>query len=366
MSIELHRRRGGKIWQMEGTELGILVRRSTKTTDYEQAKIILQKTRAELFDNHTYGAQATTTFGVAATGYMKAGFGGRDKRFLDRLLFDDKRAPTAFSETKLREIKNKTLRDLAAQLMPGCEGSSIDRAIYTPVIAVMRWAAHDELCEAPMFTRPKTGKGRTDWLRPLEAERFLAACAPHHVPLMLLLIGTGCRISEGLFIDWHEIDLDGGYAEIIGTTDDDDTEYGTKTGERRTVSLSPRVVAALRALPHRDGAVFRRHDGEPYSPGHSGNKTINKTFKAVARRAGLGRVNPHMTRHTFATWQCQMGTPLLRVMALGGWKSYDNVHRYSHMQDRISPADAAIIASWLVVDAPHRIEPAAPMLRVVS
>jgi hypothetical protein len=50
---------------------------------------------------------------------------------------------------------------------------------------------------------------------------------------------------------------------------------------------------------------------------------------------------------------------------LGGWSSLDLVQRYSHMEGRLSAADASIIAPWLCgLDEPHQRR--APALKVVG
>jgi integrase len=53
-----------------------------------------------------------------------------------------------------------------------------------------------------------------DYLRVIEIERYLDACADHYRPLAQFLIGTGARISEALAVRWTDLDLDMGVVRI--------------------------------------------------------------------------------------------------------------------------------------------------------
>ena len=79
---------------------------------------------------------------------------------------------------------------------------------------------------------------------------MIAAAAPHLQPLITFLIGTGCRLSEALKLEWKNVDLRGARARVW-----------QKQGNERQVDLPPRVLAALLAIPlqgeERTGAVFR-------------------------------------------------------------------------------------------------------------
>jgi integrase len=86
-------------------------------------------------------------------------------------------------------------------------------------------------------------------------------------------------------------------------------------------------VAELANLAHRDGAVFRRPDGEPYN--RAGSK-IKTAFKAALRRAGIKDFTVHGCRHTWATWHYAARHDLIALQKLGGWRSLAMVSRYSH------------------------------------
>ena len=81
-----------------------------------------------------------------------------------------------------------------------------------------------------------------------------AAQASRYHPALVLIVATGLRKGEALALRWDRVDLDGGTLRVAATLGRVDgalmiTEPKTARS-RRTVPLSPAVVAMLRA-PHR-------------------------------------------------------------------------------------------------------------------
>lgn len=201
--------------------------------------------------------------------------------------------------------------------------SSLVRAYIVPLRAVMRVAAKRKMCDAPEFEAEKFVEGRLVFFLPSEAERFILAAPQHMKPLLVFLFCTGARISEALYLEWVDVDLVGG--KVIFWAD------RTKSGRRRTVFLPPRAIAALRALRHRDGMVFRTNLGRPYAEKKSGG-LLRPTWGNVLARAGLTQdKTPHSTRHTWATWHYALHLDPKKLKEDGGWKSLDLVDRYAHV-----------------------------------
>jgi integrase len=179
----------------------------------------------------------------------------------------------------------------------------------------------------PVIERPDEGsKLPPRWLKPDEAERLIAACAPHLRPLVIFLIYTGARLGEAIWLDWRDVDLARSHVTFVKT----------KNGEARGVPLAERAVVALANLPHRDGKVFRTQVGRPYTrPVAKGDASggaggCTKGFAAACRRAGIEDCHPHTCRHTFATWHYGQHRDLNALMEIGGWKSVSMVMRYAH------------------------------------
>jgi integrase len=149
-------------------------------------------------------------------------------------------------------------------------------------------------------------------------------------PLAVFLIYTGARTGEALWLDWRNVNLMA--RQVTLTT----RKTALGNPESRGVPLHERVVAALANLPHREGEVFRRPDGKPYSRPKNLNDTsagsrIKTGFLAACRRAGISDFSPHDCRHTWATWHYAANRDLGALQRLGGWKSVRMVMRYAHV-----------------------------------
>jgi Site-specific recombinase XerD len=227
----------------------------------------------------------------------------------------------AIGNKPLARIGQAEIEALAKKLKPEGSGATVNRHIYTPVAAVLHHAARKKWCEKPVLARPKTPPGRIRWVKHDDAERMIEAAAPHLRPLVVFLFSTGARISEALYLDWHDVDLE--RAHVVFPE--------TKNGEPRGVPLHPRAVAALSALPHRTGAVFRTQKGAPYGDrGGAGGGQVKTAWRGMLKRAGIEDFSPHDCRHTWATWHYQANHDLTALMKLGGWKSVQMVMRYAH------------------------------------
>lgn len=222
-------------------------------------------------------------------------------------------------------ITQDTISELRQGRWQGCAEATILREVITPLRAILKVAAKRKWCDEPDFETPETPEGRIEFFLPSEAERMILAIAPHLKPLLTFLLCTGARMSEALYLDWRDVDLTGG--RVILWPD------RTKAKKRRNVFLPPRAVTALEALPQRQGAVFRRPDGESYAETdslHGGQ--IKGTWAKARARAGLrDELTPHSTRHSWATWHYALHRDPKMLKEDGGWSSLDQVDRYAHL-----------------------------------
>ncbi|TNB46451.1 site-specific integrase [Martelella lutilitoris] len=305
------KRNGSKNWYLRGTIRGVTVDETTGTDVWERAEEIRIRREAEILDRSIHGKRKTATFLEAAVKYMEA---GGETRFT---------GPVAnhFGTTPLSKIDQDAVDRAAIKLHPKGSPATRNRQVYTPVSAVMTFAAKRGLCERVLFERPKQAPGRVRWLAPEEAERLIAACSSHLKPLVIFLLYTGARCSEALYLDWRNIDLARAHVSF----------EDTKNGEDRGVPLHPRVLSALANLEYRDGPVFRRPDGRPYEVKEESGGQIKTAFKGACRRAGISDFTPHDCRHTWATWHYAANRDLIALQKLGGWKSERMVLRYAHV-----------------------------------
>jgi integrase len=320
--LRLTRRHGSPNWYLRGTVRDIAVDETTGVSDEGQAEAIRAKREWEIVQATIHGRSATATFLEATVLYLEAGGEGR---FIEPLT-------AHFGATPLSRIDQAAIDRAAKLLYPEGSPSTRNRQVYTPVGAILHFAAKRGLCDRRMIERPRQPMGKVRWLTVEEADRLIAHCAPHLQPLVTFLFGTGARLSEALYLDWRNVDLRRRQVQFIDT----------KNEEPRGVPLHPRVTVALAALLHRDGAVFRRPDGEPYERKIDGGGQIKTAFAGACRRAGIRELSPHGCRHTWATWHYGANRDLVALMQLGGWKSERMVLRYAHVN--VSQFAASIAA----------------------
>ena len=184
--------------------------------------------------------------------------------------------------------------------------------------------------------KPHKEKGKTiDFLGPEQAKRFIACLEDEPLfwkVLMNVLITTGLRRGECLALQWRDIDPDKLTLTIERnvTVDRDSPEKyrvgSTKSGESRTVPISPRVYGLLMQLKHEHEArlqmkmhpsafIFCRTT-DPRKPIYVTEPT--RWQRKFVKRHGLPDVSPHDLRHTAATLAVEAGANMKQVQELLG------------------------------------------------
>lgn len=356
MPLRVVRRPGRDLLYVRGTVRGQGCFESTGTSDPEKAEAYRAKREAELWDRSVYGAKAVVSFAAALESYLRAAERPDSTKALASRLLDH------FGTTPLARIDQEAVdRAYAALLTPRAGPATRLRAVLTPLRAVLTHAARRGWCALPAFETPRVPRQRTQVLLPDQASALVRAAAPHLRPLLVFLLCTGARMSEALELEWAAVDLRGARATLR-----------QKQGTERHADLQPAALAALAALPHRDGRVFRpaRHNGralgEAYrDTGRAGGGQIKTGWATACGRAGLpgrwverprpdrpGRaatrfspeLRPHDLRHTWASWHFAVHKDMLKLRDDGGWETIRMVERYSK---RIGEGHReAILAFW--------------------
>ena len=189
--------------------------------------------------------------------------------------------------------------------MQGYAPNSVNRVLrnYKRVLRL-----HDIHTKIEMRRVPKR---RVDALTNDDLEQLLRFSG-HLYPIILFLIDTGARRTEGTNLRWEDVDLGKRRARIIDA----------KSGDERTVPLTKRVVEVLSGLP-RGMWVFRSHPrrDRPYAP-----DALSRAVRKAFAKAGLREANDkskracHTLRKSFATRAAANNVPLKVAMSVGGWK----------------------------------------------
>lgn len=266
-----------------------------------------------------------------------------------------------FRTKKLTEIRQSSLHGAyQAVLADGLRASPAtkNRAVVTPLRAIMNFAALQEWCDAPKLKGPSITEAPKQFLLPSQATQLVQAAAPHLQPLFIFLIGTGARMSEALELEWKDVDLRARRATVW-----------QKQQTARRIDMPMSVMKALIALPHREGRVFRpirgRGVGDGYrDTGRQSGGQIKSGWSFACHRAGLPGhrrvwtpkgsakekqffvpdVTPHALRHTWATWHYCVHKDLLRLQMDGAWEKLETVTVYAKLMSDVYRQD--IIEWW--------------------
>lgn len=304
MPIKLYKRPTG-IFYLRGTVQGERFDRSTHTSVRAEAEQIRAKAESDAFKRAVYGERAVATFAEAALDYMNA---GGERQHLTPLL-------KQIGLKKLTEIDQRLVDKLASD-RGEVQPATLVRQIYTPIAAVLNFAAPDHAAKVS-FRKPKVRNGRTAYLTPAEAEAWISALPPYLSRLFIFYLATGCRATEAVDLQWREISP-AAHRVVFEVT---------KGGYPRGADIQKRAREALGERG--EGYVFLNSRGAPWH-GYDAVNLMLRRYRAKPGNDGLVPVHCHLLRHTWATWAHAVTRDLTFVMQQGGWRSLAMLGRYTH------------------------------------
>jgi integrase len=320
-------------YEIRGTYLGVAIERSARTADKKLAIKVKKQIEREI-EVGLLTPKSAVTFLEAAVSYMKA---GGERSFLGPII--DYNGAYAIRDKAAETIVQEDLNHIADALYPDNTAASRNRAVYTPIIAVLHHAGIER-----RFKRPKgcEGKRSKSFLEYDQAFALLAEADKIDREFGLLcttLLYTGRRIGDLLNPNTRLRNLN-----LLAK---EPTLYigKTKNGDPVTVPLPPIVVEKFKAMPPRslrktgmsqadagvpflerrpDARLFRFHQG-----GHLSNllaqAMTNAGLSFPKRERGF-----HLFCHTYATWLIRGGMDNYALARTGRWKDPRSVQGYIH------------------------------------
>ncbi|WP_339159328.1 tyrosine-type recombinase/integrase [Methylobacterium bullatum] len=176
-----------------------------------------------------------------------------------------------------------------------------------------------------------TGGGRRKYLTAQERERFVAAAAssaPEIETLCLMLVWTGCRISEALTLSMADLDVEGGMVSVHCLKK-------RRPGIVREVPVPLAFLAQVRQV-HGDGLP----EGRLWPIARC---TAWRQVKDVmiAARVGATAASPKGLRHGFGVHALRSGVPL---NLLQRWLGHADIATTAIYADAMGPEERAIAA----------------------
>lgn len=206
--------------------------------------------------------------------------------------------------------------DLIAKLRKrGNSNATINRKMAALSKLLRKAFKMGDIYSLPEFKRQKEKAGRIRFLEPgEESELFRAVEARNelYARFCIFLVDTGARLGEGIGLRWSDI------------SKNRVTFWVTKSGRSRSVPLTARALAAIRASDKVRLGPFAGIDQAQF------RGEWNKAKEEV----GLGTdvdVVPHVLRHTCASRLVQGGVDLRRVQTWLGHQTLQMTMRYAHL-----------------------------------
>lgn len=147
------------------------------------------------------------------------------------------------------------------------------------------------------------------------------------IAVIELLFGAGLRVGEVAHLSAERIDLESDSIRVDGKGSRERL-VPIVSGELKTSLADYSQRRNLRASGTR--SFFTNQSGK----GRLSEDAIRRTVHRLARAAGVGRVTPHMFRHTFATLLLDRGVDLRVIQRLLGHSSIVTTTIYAQVSER--------------------------------
>lgn len=216
-----------------------------------------------------------------------------------------------FADTLLHNISPVQVEEYKLKRLDDVSPSTVNRELEC-LRAMLNKAMEWELIEKNPIKKMRLLReppGRVRYLSIEEIQHLLDECSDRLRPFVLIALETGMRKGEIMVLEWKDVDLQ---EKIVHIED-------SKTGERRDIPMSERLVMMFGELPKNGGGLFQEV------------KNFRAAFDGACKRAGIENFHFHDLRHTFASHLAIDGTGLLEIKELLGHKSLEMTMRYAHL-----------------------------------
>ena len=222
----------------------------------------------------------------------------------------DKLAKLHLSRIRGADLAEYRDRRLAAGLSDSSVRLELALISNLFTVAMKEWRMEGLRNPVLAVRKPSPGKARDRRLAVDEEKLLLDACAPALSAIVRFALETGMRRGEIQKLLWNDVDLIKCTAQLLDT----------KNGEDRTIPLSRRATAVLKALPRNiNGKVFPGAD-------------ISHSFAAACARAGINDLRFHDLRHEATSRLFEKGFNPMEVSAITGHKTLQMLKRYTHLR----------------------------------
>ncbi len=232
------------------------------------------------------------------------------------------------------ELSPKHLRAYLSGLYESHERSTLCRRLsairsFLKFLRLQGWIERDVGVLVPS---PKSAKKLPRFLKIEEMEDLLQApdaskaLGRRDRALFELMYGSGLRVSEAVGIDISDLDLSGGWVQVMG-----------KGSKERHAPFGPPARQAIEEYLNQRGPVGATDGGgTPLFTNFRGTRLTSRSVarilaKHLVRIASTKTLSPHGLRHSFATHLLAAGADLRTIQELLGHARLATTQRYTHV-----------------------------------
>ena len=337
--MSIRKREGSDVWYIDFRKPdGGRVRQSSGTTDRKEAEELHDKLKHDAWRAGRLGEKPVRTFDEAALRFLREHQGTPD--YVNKKLHI-RHFRTHFAGRRLDSITRDEIHAALPEFSLKSQNEPVSVAaatknLYLSTLRTMLNRATNEwewLSTAPKLSNLPTGNRRVRWITREEAKLLLGAMASDWMrDVAILGFATGLRQANLLKLEWSQVDLVKRRAWI----------HPDQAKARRPIGvpLNAEAVAVIRRQLGRHNTYVFTRKGKPV------HKWDVAQWNRAVERAGIGHFRFHDVRHTWASWHVQGGTPLNRLMELGGWSKYEMVLRYAHLAPDHLAQHAESVTIW--------------------
>jgi integrase len=314
-------KRGNTWWIGYVIPNGERIRQSAGTGNKGQAKELHDALKAEAWRVSRLGDKPRRTWNEAVVKYLteKSGLKSIDT-LKGHLRWLDTHLRGQYLDQINRELIEKIVDAKRERDDSGrCINAATTNRVAEVIRAVLRKACDDWewIDRVPKIRFEPEPKLRVAWITNEQAATLLDELPQHLRDLAVFSLATGLRRSNVTQLTWSQVDLLKRRAWIYADQ--------AKGKEAIPVPLNDDATSVVAKQIGKHPEYVFTYQGHPVK------QTNTKAWRKALKRAGITNFRWHDLRHTWASWHRQQGTPLDKLKALGGWKSFEMVERYAHL-----------------------------------
>tara|TARA_R110002094_G_scaffold19002_1_gene30589 strand:- start:273 stop:1535 length:1263 start_codon:yes stop_codon:yes gene_type:complete len=341
----------GDVWQIHGSFGGVVVRKSSRTDDYELACWRAKEIEDAILEGRwdfrdgvvVRGKEAGRTFRDAADKYLDERIATRGRPAMTEERMIDQLAGY-WGDTVLSEIDEEAMDAFVVWLSRGQDGQrlapgSVRRKLnlFSPIMkkaVALRW-----LERVPNYTKPKVDDERDVHYEVEEVEAlldFVRAKYPWAELNFLVLVDAGLRWNEACALQCRDVTKE----ELVVRQKRVDTGGHGKTMSRRIpLSTGLREYFDRKGWPSKTSeGLLKGFDGGPINYASTAN-LMRAMIREASEELGIPYLRIHDLRHTFAFLAAQAGADLGDLQTLMGHKRIEMTMRYrGHVRSRAESA----------------------------